>query len=391
MYNLVSPWPPQRNGIADYAYELARHANEPVIVATRAIGARPCAEHVVLIDDLSFSRDVARKGAPTLYHFGNNPDHAFMVPLFLEWPGVAVVHEFSLQYLAEKVDALLPGFLDQQLEAEHPRTAQRLKRLWRLEGMKRALDYREIALLGWLGAARAVIVHSHYAARIVAGYLPGQRIHVVPHFAYPARASFAGLQRLRYQARARLGIEADALVLSTLGFATRNKQYRAVFDALTRIRVPAGRTLRFLVAGELRPHEYDLEADLRESGAQPFVRLLGYVPEANIRDVLLASDLVVNLRFPSYGESSGSLARALALGCAALVSDQGSYGELPDAAAIKIPARQDASRDIQAVIESLLEEPGALGARRAAAYEYAHTALSPVLAARRYSEIVHAA
>jgi glycosyltransferase involved in cell wall biosynthesis len=391
MYCVVTPWPPQRNGIADYAFELARHAREPLLVATQALGPLGCRDDVVVLDEVAFSRSAVRSALPTLYHFGNNPDHAFMVPLFLESPGIAVVHEVSLHYLVQKVDALLPGFFEAQLRAEHPGIACDLQRLWRFEGMKRAMDFREIPLLGWLGAARALIVHSRYAARSLRAYLPRQRVHVVPHFAYPANASLAQLRVLRAQARARLRIAPDTLVVSTLGFVTRNKQYRAVFQALARAQRTTRRQVRMLIAGEVRAHEYDVEADLRELGAQGFTTLLGYVSEPAMREVLLASDLVVNLRFPTYGENSGSLSRALGLGCCVMVTQAGSYDELPDELCLKIPAKPDPSREIHTAIDRLLQEPARLHGRQAAAYEYAHTTLAPERAAARYSEIAHAA
>src|SRR6202023_2255367 len=51
-----------------------------------------------------------------------------------------------------------------------------------------------------------------------------------------------------------------------------------------------------------------------------------------------ACDLVVNLRYPAGGETSGSLQRALGLGKAVIVSDVGSFSELPDDICLKVPA-----------------------------------------------------
>src|SRR5258708_2207983 len=45
----------------------------------------------------------------------------------------------------------------------------------------------------------------------------------------------------------------------------------------------------------------------------------------------------MNLRFPTAGESSGSLLREMALGRPVIVSDIGAFSELPDDACIKIP------------------------------------------------------
>ena len=45
---------------------------------------------------------------------------------------------------------------------------------------------------------------------------------------------------------------------------------------------------------------------------------------------LAACDIVLNLRYPTVGENSGTLMRALGLGKAVVVSDVGSFSEFPD-------------------------------------------------------------
>ena len=147
--------------------------------------------------------------------------------------------------------------------------------------------------------------------------------------------------------------------------------------------------MRFLIAGAERPREYDLAGDITRSGAAEQVRLLGYLPVDEMDDLLLASDLVLNLRYPTFGESSGVLARALGLGCAVAVTDQGSYAELPDAVCFKLPARPDPGAALRALLTELLGDRTRLDARRRAAYAHAHTTGDPALAAARYAEIAH--
>jgi SAM-dependent methyltransferase len=52
---------------------------------------------------------------------------------------------------------------------------------------------------------------------------------------------------------------------------------------------------------------------------------------------MAACDIVLNLRYPTVGESSGSLLRALGLGKAVLVSDVGAFQEFPDDVCLKVP------------------------------------------------------
>lgn len=390
MYNLLSPWPPQANGIADYAMEIARHSAHPVRIVTRALRPRFGGEHTALVSDADAARSGVLAHAPNVYHFGNNPDHVFLIPLFLRHPGIAVVHDVSLHYLVEKATSSLPGFFATQLAAETPALAGALRALWQVPGMKRALDYQEFKLLSWLRAATGIVVHSHFAARAIAPHLPGRPVHVIPHFAY--RATSAGATApLKAAARASLRITQDQFVISTVGFVTRNKQYDAVLRAIGQLPPAMRSRIVFLVAGEVRKHEYDLETLIDTSGCRDVVRTTGYLAEAEMQKVLQASDLVMSLRYPTFGESSGSVARALGMGCALVVTEGGSYAELPDDTCIKIPPKQDPSNELAELIRGAVEDPRRLADIRAAALDYARSALDPHRIAQRYSEIAHAA
>ena len=65
--------------------------------------------------------------------------------------------------------------------------------------------------------------------------------------------------------------------------------------------------------------------------------MLGFTPIEDFTGYMAACDIVLNLRFPTLGESSGSLLRALGLGRAVMVSDVGSFGEFPEDICLKVP------------------------------------------------------
>ncbi len=67
-------------------------------------------------------------------------------------------------------------------------------------------------------------------------------------------------------------------------------------------------------------------------------------------------DIVVNLRSPSMGETSGSVIRALAEGRPCIVTDDAWFSELPDSAVIKIPKTKPENR-LKEVLTDLLENP----------------------------------
>ena len=64
--------------------------------------------------------------------------------------------------------------------------------------------------------------------------------------------------------------------------------------------------------------------------------MTGYVDDAEFDDYYAAADRLVNLRYPSAGETSGTLIRAFEAGKPVAVSDYAQFAELPDDVVTKI-------------------------------------------------------
>ena len=76
---------------------------------------------------------------------------------------------------------------------------------------------------------------------------------------------------------------------------------------------------------------------IRTLGLSAAVRVMGFTPIEDFTGYMGACDIVLNLRYPTVGESSGSLLRALGLGKAVLVSAVGAFREFPDEVCLKVP------------------------------------------------------
>ncbi len=84
-----------------------------------------------------------------------------------------------------------------------------------------------------------------------------------------------------------------------------------------------------ILVGEPHP-EFPIEPMIRSHGLSANVRVLGFTPIEDFVGYLGACDIVLNLRYPTVGESSGTLLRSLGLGKAVMVSEIGSFAEFPD-------------------------------------------------------------
>jgi len=339
-----SPLPPSHSGIADYSTLLLpalRDRIDEVVVAEP--GKRPP------------TADVA------LYHVGNNPEaHGWIVDALRARPGVVVLHELVLHHLIAGITIGRGdgrAYLD-AMERDFG-VAGRLIGLGVLDNLL-PLPWEtqpdRFPLTGTiLDLAQGLIVHSAYVERGVreAGYAgPVWRI---AHPAWPDEpvepAEHSG----------------DPLV-GCFGHLNINKRIPALLEALAAFRAKRPGARLLLVGEATERFELDRRLERLGLGGDELIREQ-WVSEARFRSLMAACDILVNLRSPTMGETSGSVIRGLALGKPMLVSDVGWFSELPDKAVLKIPVDDYEVPTIAGALELATGRGAELGA---AGSEYVH-------------------
>jgi SAM-dependent methyltransferase len=179
-----------------------------------------------------------------------------------------------------------------------------------------------------LDSARGVVVHSRFVANQMReqGYIGP--IAVIPHGAWLPETD-------RNATRELLGLDETTPLVGAFGYIKPYKRIAESLRALRRV-VKLDSRVKMILAGEPHP-EFPVDQLIRTLGLREHVRVLGFVPIEKFVDYMGACDILLNLRFPTVGETSGSLQRALGLGKAVIVSDVGSFSELPDEVCLKVP------------------------------------------------------
>src|SRR5688500_829870 len=91
--------------------------------------------------------------------------------------------------------------------------------------------------------------------------------------------------------------------------------------------------------------------------------MTGYVADDDFPRYYAAADRFVNLRYPTAGETSGTLIRALDAGKPVAVSDYAQFAELPDDVAFKVPL---GAGEVEALVECFTADlPDTANAQRA--------------------------
>ncbi|MFN2369900.1 MAG: glycosyltransferase, partial [Candidatus Krumholzibacteriia bacterium] len=123
--------------------------------------------------------------------------------------------------------------------------------------------------------------------------VPAERIVTAPHpvydFGEPGRP-----RKTRPQARAALGLPADARLVLCFGFIKPYKGVVHLIDAAGPLRREFGDGLRVLIVGDVYGEKQPYLDRIAASGAADVIDLVdGFVPDAVVEDYFLAADLAV--------------------------------------------------------------------------------------------------
>src|SRR5262249_53695876 len=194
--------------------------------------------------------------------------------------------------------------------------------------LERGPDYEIPMLTSVLARSRAPIVHSAAVAPELraAGFIGP--VAKIPHGAWIQTGD-------RMQFRQRLGLDERTPLIGIFGFLKPYKRIAESLRAFKRL-IRVAPDARMILVGEAH-EELPLHSMIHSPGLSANVRHLGFTPIEDFNGYVSACDIVLNLRYPTVGESSGTLLRALGMGRAVVVSDVGSFKEYPDEICLKAP------------------------------------------------------
>jgi glycosyltransferase involved in cell wall biosynthesis len=338
---------PSRSGIADYSALLLPALRERIEVVVAEPGRRAPAADVAL------------------YHLGNDPDaHGWIVDALGKRPGVIVLHEYVLHHLVAGV-TIGRGHGRAYLDAMERElgVAGRLLGLGVLDNLLPLLwetQPERFPLSGvYLDQATGLIVHSHYVEQRARETGYGGRIWRIPHPAWP-----------HGEIEPATDVDGEPLY-GCFGFLNMNKRIPQLLEAFAslRRRRPGAKLLLVGAAGE----RFDVGRRLERLGLTEGVELLDYVAEERMWSLMAACDVLVNLRYPTMGETSGSVIRALSLGRPLVVSDVGWFSELPDDVVLKVAVDEYEVATLEAALALAADRGSALGASARRYVDHEHS------------------
>jgi glycosyltransferase involved in cell wall biosynthesis len=330
-----SPLPPDHSGIVDYSLELlpelARLADLTIFTNAKQ-GVQVGQELGVAFQPFAeFSSGQTDFDLP-LYHIGNSPHHENIYHLALRQPGLVVLHENGIHQFLARIGKLDSDCGPYVRDLGYVLGPAGMDLAWDVCFGQEPCPCFSIPLNNRLvDRSLGLIVHSQSAAASLREQRADRPIAFVPQL-MPVRS---GQSR-----RSALGANDNTIIFATIGQIAKNRQLNSSLQAFATLRRQFPDSLYLIVGQEVGDLDLDkLIADLELGDS---VYRTGYVDGlADFIDWIATADVIVNLRYPTIGETSAAALRALAASRPVIVYDHGWYSELPDTVSCKVTPRDE--------------------------------------------------
>ncbi len=356
-----SPLNPQPSGISDYSEELLPNLAAHAEIDLFLDGFRPsnpnittqfrCFDYHCNPSVLDSLQDYDA----LIYHLGN--DHRYHAGIFdtmRKHPGVVVFHDFALQdfflglaRVRGDIEIYLAEVAACHGKSERTRAEEHL--------MRGSVPPQVAAPLNFplncraAGAAEGIIVHSQWSRVRFERLVPGVPLARIP---MPV-ADILSDRAVKTRTAVKDNGQPRVVSIAAFGLVTPDKGIELTLRALARLRDEYD--FRFTLVGAENSY-FDVRAIISDCGMSDRVKITGHLSLAEFERYISETDIAINLRQRTVGETSASLYRIMAASVPAIVSNVGAFAELPDDAVVKLDHNHYTEALLQAYLRKLIED-----------------------------------
>ncbi|QWT52104.1 glycosyltransferase [Eubacterium sp. MSJ-33] len=376
---IMTPWPNMQTGIANYIYKLVPYLQkyfEIDIYVDNKENLMNYEQNPVSIYQLEEYKN--NNYEYTLYEIGNNVQfHKRIYDVFEEYSGIADIHDFMLtpfffhayfKNQKELYKGLLYRAYGDGAEDIYAETV-------RIKNHPNEQKYPMSEAV--VRKASKAIFHNHWSKQ----QIDQKNVAVIPHACFDKEViNQASLDRMQEDLKKKMKYDGE-VIIGCLGWINDNKRPQVILEAINDI-LKDGKKVKLCFWGKCESNK--LKEIIKKYNIGDHVYCAGYMDKETYEIALQMTDIVVNLRYPSMGESSGTLCEALKYGKATIVSDLNQCREYPDDVCWKLPVGGSETKLLTAYIKYLIENPCIKNALEENAQNYADEVLAPDRIARMY-------
>lgn len=354
---MFTPMLPQKSGISDYSFDVSTALSNFYDIDIFIDDYRADKINNPNITIKNHKEYKAQDYYKTIYQVGNSTYHTYMYKYISKYPGIIELHDYNLhmvvqhECLWERTD----GFEDyKKILLDDYNGDEVLKYLDKVKNEgNSAIRIQDFELNQFvLKHAQSIIVHTQEAKNKLLMKNSEFDADLIRHY-----AKLEDYKKVDYTKE----IGKRKINIASFGHIHPNKRIIPTLKAIAKLKDKYD--FKYTFVGQLDPVlENVFPEALKELGLENIVSDTGYTSLEDFINYLDESDIILNLRYPYNGESSGTFARSLAKGKVLIVNDIGSFSEVDDDAVVKIPPvdEEDESEEIYNIysaINDLLSNP----------------------------------
>ena len=369
-----SPLPNKRSGISDYSLELlpflSKYMDIDIFIDDNYTVDDDYLKynfHIFsykLFDDLKVNYD------NIIYQFGNSEFHHYMYDIALKNKGVIVLHDFYLSGLIDYIATKEQNrdFFIENITYSHPNRPL----IYHKENSKFKLDIvKSIDELPMnkmiLDSAKSIIVHSNYSKELCKKYYKDD--YDISQINQLIKQPSQKIIDSRDKVKKLLDFEQTDIIVSAFGHITDMKQYDFILESFAKADIFKNQNIKLFFVGDYLSDSYKsyIQNIIKKYNFKN-ITITGFVDDTTYKNYLLASDIAINLRVNSRGETSRALLMNMAYALPTIVNDYATFAELPDDTVVKV--LKNSQNDFIKKLKELLNDKEKRNSLSKSAYGY---------------------
>lgn len=350
----ASPFPPMKSGISDYSTELVKALdskfNITLFTDNYDISEIGLNKYPVLrygVDEIDFNNfDYV------IYNIGNNPEyHSYIYGEAVRHPGMVILHDLVIYYLFigyyNKKGELYSAIYNKLGQGVFQEVKEAIK-----ENGSELLQQKHLASMfpmnkELIQSGNKIMVHSKFALDQIlnTGWIDSTKvkhINLIQQIGGNYNKELIDKKNLFKK----YNIPEDTFIVSSFGYIAETKLNKEICEVIKKINVNIHKPLCYIMVGS--GNYIDNEIDGKN------IIKTGYTELNEFNSFIQYSDIVINLRYPSMGETSGAMLRILQLGKCCVTNDGGWFSEIPDTCVCKINV-ENVEDELYKVLRQLID------------------------------------
>ena len=323
--SVITPWPPQHTGIADYAYDLV----SGLYMSGMNLSVWTDCDNPIPITGLNIYK-VDKNNLPDLsqseiilYQMGNNTHfHLYMIELIKKYGGIVHLHDIVLHHLMAWLTwgrgdvpsylALIEKWYGSIIRKACEDLLNKSVTPWDSEIVTEIPLFQEV-----IQYADACIIHSYFAQKKIQQSFPYIKMYKIDQIYKDNVPSSNNLPK------------SDIFKIGIFGGIDPQKRVDICIEAFADL-VRVNNNSELHIVGKIDKRCKSLLTLPKRLGINNNVIFHHRVNDDKFHALLSTMDLLIALRYPTMGETSAIVMRAMQKGIPVIVNRIGWYGELPD-------------------------------------------------------------